>query len=264
MGIIQTNQWMKKEFNRPVNICERLVPYFHHQNKEQIYRQLLRFGMFKPSRASWNTFEKMAEDRTWNKLKKIYDQYVEKWSGPEVPVFLFPIDQSGGLFFRRSEQNKSGVSFPDKMFLFLSPNLPFKEFEGLFVHEYHHVCRLKKLNKNLKDYTLLDSMIIEGLAEYAVLTYCGKEYLADWCTLYSEKQLTMIWDQYLKDNLTCKKSDKMHDDLLYGNGRIPKLAGYAVGFSIVNQYYQKHPYSIKRSFAMSADQLIKETKYKLK
>ena len=34
--------------------------------------------------------------------------------------------------------------------------------------------------------------------------------------MYSDSQLKTFWDKYLNDNLELKKSDKKHDDLLYG------------------------------------------------
>jgi uncharacterized protein YjaZ len=260
MGIIRTDQWLEKEFNQPVKVCERLTPYFKDQKGNEVYQQLLQFGMYKPSRASLDAFNKMVNNQAWSKVDKVYKLYVEKWSGPKVPVFIFPIKQNGGLF-RKADRNKSGVSFSDKMFLFLSPEVDMDETEALFVHEYHHVCRLNKLKKNIREYTLLDSIIIEGLAEYAVLKNCGKQYLAEWCSMYSKIEIDMFWERFLKDYLSVKKKERLHDELLYGNGRFPKLAGYAAGFSIVQEYYQTHPYSVKRSFTIPAENLINRTNF---
>lgn len=262
MGIIATDQWLQKEFDQPGRVCERLTPYFKRQNVNEVYRELSQFGMYKPSMASWVTFNNMLDDQTWSKIDKIYQLYKTKWVGPEIPVFLFPIDRSGGLF-RKADRSKSGVSFLNKMFLFLSSEVDEKELEALFVHEYHHVCRLNQLKGNIQEYSLLDSIIIEGLAEYAVLKNCGKDYLADWCTTYTGKQIDQFWERFLKDHLSVKKREKLHDDLLFGNGRFPHLVGYAAGFSIVKDYYQRHAYSTKKSFTLSARKLINETKYRV-
>lgn len=262
MGIIQTAQWLHKEFDRPIKICERLIPYFNELNANAIYHQLLRFGMFKPSRAAKNTFETMLKENKWDKMREIYLHYRKKWDGPEIPIFLFPIEQSGGLF-RSAERTKSGVSYQDKMFLFLSGNADEKEMEALFVHEYHHVCRLNKLKGKLENYTLLDSMIIEGLAEYAVLQNCGENFLASWCRLYSDQEIYFFWNQLLKKNINTKKKEKIHDDILYGNGRFPKLAGYAAGFSIVKDYYRSNPFSAAKSFYLPAKKYIADTKYQI-
>jgi uncharacterized protein YjaZ len=252
MGIIRTDHWLEEEFEHPVKICEKLMPFFSGQNASRIYQQLTGFGMYRPSRVTNETFIKMKENKVWEEVERISQAYTKKWAGPDVPIYLFPIGQERNIFFRQEEKVKGGVSYPDKMFLFLSNNLTIGEVEALFVHEYHHICRLSKQKKKFEEYTLLDSIIIEGLAEYTVYVHCGKKYLAEWCTMYSETELKKLFDKYLGDNLELKKSEKKHDDLLYGSGRIPKLLGYAAGFKIVENYYKNNHYSTKHSFTLPA------------
>lgn len=256
MGIIRTDEWLKKDFDHPTKICERLLPYFKGQKANAIYSQLLKFGMYRPSWRTKRNLESMMDDHAWDQVETLFFKYKNKWSGPDIPVFLFPLEQRGGLFFRQDERNKAGVSFPDKMFLFLSHYQDPKELEALVVHEYHHVCRLRALNKRMEDYTLLDSIIIEGLAEYAVRKNCGREYLANWCTIYTERELAFFWDRFLKEQLDKRKNDRNHDELLYGGGRIPALLGYAAGYNIVRKYYQTESYSAKQSFSTPASKFI--------
>ncbi|MDQ0198175.1 DUF2268 domain-containing putative Zn-dependent protease [Neobacillus ginsengisoli] len=255
MGVIQTDQWLKVEFDRPTEICEKLLPYFKGQNANEIYNQLMKFGMYRPSRSSKMNLDRMIEQKVWKNADQLFQHYKNKWAGPDIPIFLFPLDRGRGLFFRQ-ESNKSGVSYPDKMFLFLSDVDDTKELEALLVHEYHHVCRLKMLNKKMEEYTLLDSIIIEGLAEYAVLKNCGSEYLAKWCSIYTKKDLISLWDKYLKSHLSKRKNERAHDNLLFGEGRIPKLLGYAAGFAIVENYYKNHTYSTKLSFSIPASKFL--------
>jgi uncharacterized protein YjaZ len=257
MGIIRTDKWLQDDFDRPIKICERLKPYFKGQTATEIYNQLLKFGMYRPSRAARNNLGDMKDYKAWEIVDKIFQKYQKKWSGPDLPVFLFPLGQERGIFFRQEERRKAGVSFPDKMFLFLSYYDDPKEIEALFVHEYHHVCRLRTLNKKLQNYTLLDSIIIEGLAEYAVLENCGKEYLANWCHMYSERELDFFWDRFIKKQLDKKKHERVHDELLYGGGRVPHLLGYAAGYHIVGKFYKKNSYSTKLSFTTPASKFIK-------
>jgi uncharacterized protein YjaZ len=108
------------------------------------------------------------------------------------------------------------------------------------------------LGKRIEEYSLLDSIIIEGLAEYAVLKYCGREYLADWCRMYKEKELLNFWEKYLKEQLNTKKHERKHDELLYGVGRLPNLLGYAVGYNIVERFYENNNFSTKLSFTNPA------------
>ncbi|MCM3570002.1 DUF2268 domain-containing protein [Neobacillus mesonae] len=256
MGIIRTDEWLKKDFDHPVKICEKLLPYFKGENSSEIYNQLIKFGMYRPSWRTKQNKELMIKDKAWEQVEKIFSKYKDKWAGPDIPVFLFPLEQKGGLFFRREERNKAGVSFPDKMFLFLSHYDDPKELEALIVHEYHHVCRLKSLNRKMEDYTLLDSIIIEGLAEYAVLKHCGEEYLANWCHIYTEREMSLFWSRFLKEKLGKKKNERIHDELLYGGGRVPLLLGYAAGYNIVNKFYQTESYSTKLTFNIPATRFI--------
>jgi len=251
MGVIRTDQWLQEEFERPIRICEKLIPYFRENNASEIYNLLAYFGMYKPSSFSRNNLTKMEEQQVWEKVERIFTKYSRKWDGPDIPIFLFPLAHSGS-FFVREVKNKAGVSFPDKMFLFLSNYEDTKEIEALFVHEYHHVCRMHKLAKKVEDFTLMDSLIMEGLAEYAVLKSCGQEYLAGWCRMYTESELSRFWERYIQNELDIKKNDRRHDELLYGRGRFPTLLGYAVGYNIIGNYYKKHNYFTKLSFITPA------------
>jgi uncharacterized protein YjaZ len=255
MGIVETNDWLDKDFRDPIKICGKLVPYFKNQKAIEIYKQLLEFGMYHPSIQTKETVDILKKGNAWDQVKSYYEHYRKKWSGPDIPIFIFPLDKSRG-FFTRQEQGKSGVSFPDKIFLFLSKLDDPRELEALFIHEYHHVCRLNSIKGNMENYTLLDSIIIEGLAEYTVWRNCGKKYLANWCNMYSKDDIENFWSKYLKNNLDCKKNERLHDQLLYGYGRIPKLLGYAAGFELVKTYYEDKSFSTKPSFSLPSEDFI--------
>jgi uncharacterized protein YjaZ len=262
MGIIRTDKWLEEEFDRPIKICEKLLPVFKGQSASKVYNQLIDFGMYRASKMTKEVFNSMKDNMVWEEVEGVFQEYKRKWEGPEIPIYLFPIGQNRSFFFSQEEKVKGGVSYPDKMFLFLSDSLTPKELEALFVHEYHHICRLNKQTKRFDDYTLLDSIIIEGLAEYSVLVHCGRNYLADWCSMYSGAELDTFWEKFLQGNLDIKKSEKRHDDLLYGAERIPKLLGYAAGFKIVEDYYRHNHYSTKLSFTLPAKKyLITEDNY---
>jgi uncharacterized protein YjaZ len=256
MGIIRTDKWLDEEFDTPSKICEKLVSAFKGLSAPKIYNQLTDFGMYRASRLTKEIFTSMKENMVWEEVEGIFQEYKRKWGGPDIPIYLFPIGQNKSFFSRQQEKVKGGVSYPDKIFLFLSDRLNSRELEALFVHEYHHICRLNRQTKRFDDYTLLDSIIIEGLAEYSVLVHCGRNYLADWCTMYSETELDNFWEKFLQGNLNVKKSEKKHDDLLYGAGRIPKLLGYAAGFKIVEDYYRHNHYSTKLSFTLPAKKYL--------
>lgn len=81
------------------------------------------------------------------------------------------------------------------------------EIRALLVHEYNHVCRLAKNDKQEENYILLDSIILEGLAENAVRELVGEEYLAKWTSYYTEGQLNQMWKKsFIKQKYPKKPS----------------------------------------------------------
>ena len=152
---------------------------------------------------------------------------------------------------------RSGVSFKDKLFLFLTPIEDEKELEALFVHEYHHVCRMNSQKKDPQDYTLLDSIILEGLAEHAVTRNCGEKYASDWSRRYTKDELSKYWKKDLSENLSIKRDHRFHDQILFGLGRRPGLLGYAIGYEIVKQYEQRKNFSDKTSFIIPSKEFTK-------
>ncbi|KAB2337712.1 DUF2268 domain-containing protein [Cytobacillus depressus] len=211
--------------------------------------------MYKPNRKSFENFKQIKTKNYWEKTERIFQKYKKAWKGPDIPIYIFPIAAVNSIFQRRNFK-KSGVAFKDKLFLFISPFEDEKELEALFVHEYHHTCRIHRQNKQLSEATLLDSMILEGLAEHTVADCCGKKYLADWCEYYSKKEILFFWEKFLKQKGSTKKLDKLHDEILYGNGRFPKMVGYAAGFVIVSIYRDEKDYSLKDSFDLPSERFI--------
>jgi uncharacterized protein YjaZ len=250
MGIERTDKWLEQDFYNPENLCRKILS---SEMKEagRLYRYLLRFGMYRPSKMTMETFEELKKKETWHTAKNIYEHYQKQWKGPDVPVYIFPKSRVRNEI----EPAKSGVSFKDKMFLFLHEIEDRKELEALIIHEYHHVCRLNKIQKPMDDFTLLDSMVIEGLAEFAVTKYCGKDFNAKWTSSYSKKELSYYWKKYMEDYLTIKRTHPLHDRLLYGAGRYPRLLGYALGYQLVMSQKERHTWTIQDSFTLKAEEI---------
>ena len=157
----------------------------------------------------------------WEKVKKLFQTYADLWTGPDVPIFIFPVHQT--LF---KQASKNGYSFKDKMFLFLPSDIEDKELEALFVTRHHHICRINRLNKPLKNFTLLDSLIMEGSAEHAVLDCCGEDFIIKWNKIYATGEMERIWRQHYKQHINMKTSDPLHDRLLYGQSFSKPMLGY--------------------------------------
>lgn len=254
-GVMRTDEWLNEHFDQPLKICGQLKNKFKEENPEKIYQYLLNFGMYKPNRKTYFTFKKMKEEKIWEKVELLFKKYRNKWKGPNVHIYIFPI-ASTNSFFTNRQNVKSGIAFADMLFLFLTPLGDETELEALFIHEYHHVCRLNRQKKSLEDVTLLDSIVMEGLAEYAVETSCGPKYRANWCTNYTRKEIFHYWKRYIQERLTMKKTEKKHDEILYGGRNIPKMLGYAAGYEMVSIYKEDNNLSIKQSFLLPAERFL--------
>ncbi|WP_147533237.1 DUF2268 domain-containing protein [Bacillus marasmi] len=272
MGVIDTDKWLDEQFNHPIEVCKKLL-FSDNRHKQadkrsnslnrketqalrNFYRYLQNFGMYRPTKLTYTTFEELKEREVWSTVEEMFVHYQQRWRGPDIPVYIFPFAGNQGLFTRSTNDRKSGVSFHDKLFLFLTPKLSKKDIEALFVHEYHHVCRLNKIEKSIKDYTLLDSIVLEGLAEVAVETNCGADYLAPWCKKYSDEQIGGFWKKYLSDHLKVKKEESLHDQLLFGERGFPYMVGYAVGYKVVKTFLDKQPLTTQETFTIRAEKML--------
>lgn len=252
MGIERTDKWLEDHFYEPRKMCSKFISPQREEAESELYNYLGLFGMYRPSRMAEKTFLQLKKVDIWSKVEHILDQYQRKWKGPDIPVYIFPIDER-----QTAKLNgKSGVSFQNSMFLFLSPLQDEKELEALAVHEYHHVCRLNRLVKPISDYTLLDSIVMEGFAEHIVTKYCGREYNMKCLSDYTSEELTFYWKKYFKMNMQTKRMDPLHDALLFGKGRFPHLLGYAVGYWLIDCISKKHPFTIKETFSMKTSDMM--------
>jgi uncharacterized protein YjaZ len=254
MGIVKTDEWLKKDFWNPSAICSRLGERFPENEPDNIYQLLLEHGMYKPSVHAKNQLDQLISMNIWDQTRAIFAKYKKNWRGPDVPVYIFPLF-TGSLFTRRLD-SKSGLAFHDKLFLFISPKITEQELESVFVHEYHHICRLKQLKKQDKRLTLLDSIIMEGLAEHAVEIELGVKNVATWTELYSDHQLEAHYDQFIKKSIHIPYDHEQHNNLLVGHSPYPRMLGYCTGYYLVKK---KKPLSIKDSFSISAEVFLPDS-----
>ncbi|MBS4210642.1 DUF2268 domain-containing putative Zn-dependent protease [Bacillus sp. FJAT-50079] len=252
MGIIKTDEWLEEHFTNPFKLCELAVP---EVDSRSFYYYVKRFGMYEPSEQTRDVVKKLKEQDVWNKVDRFYRLYKKKWSGPEVDIYIFPIDLHQS-FFRERLKGRSGLAYKNKIFLFLTDEKDEKGWEALFIHEYHHAARMAKQKKEISEYTLLDSLMIEGLAEHAVLLYCGKKFTARWENDFSSEMLKYYWKHIYEPNVAANRESVLHDDLLLGRRRIPRMMGYAIGGKLVDGYLRNNSLSIKESFDIQAEKLL--------
>ncbi|GIN57421.1 DUF2268 domain-containing protein [Lederbergia ruris] len=259
IGVIETDQWGEKYFEQPWRMGKLARPEI--TDEHDFYQYLLRFGMYEPSKRSLRLFNQLKQEKVWERVEVIYQKYKKKWGGPSVNIYLFPINQNHH-FFMRQLRGRAGLSFSDAIFLFISAGLSDEQLEALFVHEYHHTARMSTYKKETNEYTLLDSILFEGLAETAVLNSCGKKHTAFWTEAFSKDKLKEMMEKYYIPSFQIKRNDSKHDHLLFGGRKgIPNMMGYAIGYEIARGYIRNNKITMKDTFSISSNEMLKNNSF---
>ncbi|WP_050614311.1 DUF2268 domain-containing protein [Bacillus testis] len=255
MGVEETYPMLIDHAEDPVEVARQLKPHFKgKESPKELLRYFQSHGMYHRGEAALKDAKALGKENAWEAVEKLFISYRKKWGGPDIPVFILPHKRNG---FFSPGHHKSGLAFPDKLLLFLSPNLPPKELEALFVHEYHHVCRLQRQKKAVQDYSLGDSSVLEGCAEYAVSNLVGEAYLAPWTKRYTEAYLKAYWKNHFKEAISIERKDKRHDQYLLGNNRHPYMIGYSMGYYMVQTYAQDQQLAIADTLSFPSEVFIK-------
>ncbi len=202
---------------------------------EFLYRNGLKplHSMTKKDVAIW--YRKLAIPQ----IEKHFKQLCQTFSGPDVDIFIFPIDQNN-TWLMKNLKGKNGLSFPNFILLFIGEHLTLNEKLALLTHEYHHVCRLHHQKNSEATVSLLESMIMEGLAENEVKRMVGKQYLAPWTKVYTIEEVKHWW-RYLLSNKKDVIGRNNHQIYMFGEKfGIPKWIGYAAGYEIVKSYVEQN------------------------
>ncbi|UOE93164.1 DUF2268 domain-containing protein [Alkalihalobacillus sp. LMS39] len=279
MGVVNTNEWLqqycqsiKKAKTREQQFktqCDILIRPMIEQNvfKEpphpvELHQYLLGQGLVHPDSDIVQTIETFGKKKVWEVIESQFRFLKKKWQGPDVHIFVFPVEERNEMIMKHLGK-KMGIGFSDKMILFLSPTVTKKEIEALVTHEYHHVCRLK-IEKEESELTLLDSLLIEGLAEKAVEEELGKEMLAIWTSMYTSDVLDYWWDVVFKERLTIK-GRKNHHPFLFGHRGMgwPQWIGYALGYAIVDESTKRNEKNTIELLSMPAKAIVKNTSFEI-
>ncbi|QFG00049.1 hypothetical protein PB01_15120 [Psychrobacillus glaciei] len=245
-------------------ICEPLMEFFPKINPEVLQYELLTQGLFEPD--EWihvkNNVKEMEEQNVWRTVEKEYKYLRKLWKGPKVSIYIFPIKKAN---LKSGEQipRKNGIAYRNVLFLFLSTKITIEEIRALLAHEYNHVCRLKFLDLVPDKISLKDSLIIEGLGEYAVKELHGEEMLAPWTKKYSYDEALYFWNKHFVPSLNVLGT-KNHHLFLFGKerSRFPRWIGYHLGFQIVNSFQEKQgPFHNGELYIKSADEIIAGSNY---
>ncbi len=221
-------------------ICDPIAEHFEEYHTAQLHKYFLDNGMFYPDAKILNEVKALEKNNVWNLVQNHYEKLQGDWKGSKAEIFIFPAERRNEIIMNELK-GKTGISFHDVIVLFLTKENTPDEIKALLTHEYNHVCRLTALEQQLEELSLLDSMVIEGMAEVAVEQNHGTELLAPWVNLYSKEELLPYWSK-VKRYLGVKGKSN-HDVFLYGDRSsrtFPKWFGYSMGYLLVKEYLEKH------------------------
>lgn len=107
-------------------------------------------------------------------------------------------------------------------------------------HELHHAVRQQR-GIDLQNGTFLECMLSEGLADYFAFEITGK--IPIWASSLDGEGLRSL-QKKIRPNLNKEIGDQVYSDwFIVGSEKkkIPKLAGYSLGFDMVKKYIDSHP-----------------------
>lgn len=112
--------------------------------------------------------------------------------------------------------------------------------KSVITHEYHHHWRIHALAITEQNQTLLDRLILEGLAEYFVKIRLGDSSLGPYKDALTEKQARVLWKTTYHSNRN--EVGEKTDVYMFGSKekQIPFWAGYAIGYYLVKWYLEKN------------------------
>jgi uncharacterized protein YjaZ len=253
VAVIRTDKWL--ETLNVSNIIEEigglLEPYFPETSMEAIHFELMCNGLFQVEEENLLK-ELVMKQRIWTLLDEEYTRLRKLWNGPDVPIITFPITEGSIL--------KNGVTYEKVIVLFVATDLEYTELKALLAHEYHHFCRMHYLKKTPREMTLLDSVILEGMAECAVESLYGNEMLSPWTQRYHWDEIEHVWHNYFEQALY-QTDVRKHRDYLFGNEKgLPPWIGYCAGYRIVAKFLENHQLNSIQLMNLPSQQILSGAK----
>ncbi len=155
-----------------------------------------------------------------------------------------------------------GLTLQNIIILFADSQVSNNYLQALLIHEYHHVCRLACTNETEESISLLESMIMEGLAEWAVYEELGSRYLASW-TEKNDRRLTDESFMYLLLPRLQQKGRENYYPFLFGDEKqgIPQWLGYYFGYQLVRSAEKNLQKKTVELFNVSAESIFEASRF---
>jgi uncharacterized protein YjaZ len=275
MGVVRTDKWLyhyNNKWNKAKTIeekveCQRdliiepLCEIFSTNDVLGLHQYLIQMGLFLPDQSINLEYEKWSETLPWFIIQKQFLKLQHKWNGPDIKIYILPMNDHD-QFLKKELGGKTGLSLESGIVLFINSSTTKEDLLALITHEYHHICRLQTMNQAEEAVTFLESMVMEGLAEFAVREELGVGACASWTTRYDHVWTNQWFERWIRPNLQ-KKGRKNYLPLLYGNKElgIPLWLGYYTGYKIIESATNESDTTL-RLLPLSADTFLDRSLFK--
>lgn len=180
--------------------------------------------------------------------------------GPNTTVCVLAADPDT-TYIRADLHGVGAYTFgTGRILLQIAPVADWKEWLPYTVaHEYHHSVWTWGHYSSQSTWTLLHSMIFEGKADaFAHSVFPGQT--APWVSTLTPEQEAAVWPTIKPELATT--DFRVNQKFLFGRENVPKLAGYTIGFHIVERYLNIHPKATIAEWSALADaKLLDESGY---
>ncbi len=113
-----------------------------------------------------------------------------------------------------------------------------KSIENTVAHELNHTIYYYHHYDDFNNYTLLDEVLLEGLAENFREQYFDSN-VTKWAGALSKEEALYLLKK-IKNTLE-SRDQKVIKEFLFGNGKYERWTGYSVGYWLVKEFIKNNP-----------------------
>jgi uncharacterized protein YjaZ len=252
ISVVKTNP----EGNRK----EMLLNSFNFDEEE--FEMLSFFGMFNFNNDIHSLEDQLTKMRSLNfenfikeELELLHKQYP---SNRTVHFELFILDENDDFVKSKLNGVSAFTDWDGRMCFAVLPEENVRStIKSVVNHEYHHHWRISALGLKEDGETLLDRMVLEGLAEHFVKARLGNKYLGPYKYALSESQAKTLWESTYKNHIDAKGAST--DLYMFGSKEksLPFWGGYSIGFYLIQWFLDKNKdTSIKDVTLLPSDKFI--------
>ncbi|MBN8211153.1 hypothetical protein JI666_20755 [Bacillus sp. NTK071] len=212
---------------------------------EEEFEMMMFFGMFNLNNDIVSLEEQLTNMRLLDFENFIKEElellHKEYQSNRTVEFELFILDENDDFVISKLNGVSAFTDWNGRMCFAILPEENVRStIKSVVTHEYHHHWRISALGLKEDGETLLDRMVLEGLAEHFVMVRLGDEYLGPYKDALSETQAKTIWESTYRKHINDKGTTT--DIYMFGSDDmdVPFWGGYSIGFYLIKWFLNKN------------------------